>query len=86
MEYTVDQVIKVYSGRSGCACGCRGKYSYSSRFEHEAPEYHTDAVNDRAVKNMFTRLMKDPDLQWDANVAYVETPTRTKFIVFANAA
>lgn len=22
-------VLKVYSGRPGCACGCRGKYTYS---------------------------------------------------------
>lgn len=22
------QIVKVYSGKPGCACGCRGKYTY----------------------------------------------------------
>jgi hypothetical protein len=27
-EVTINQVLKTYSGRPGCACGCNGKYAY----------------------------------------------------------
>lgn len=31
MGRSLDQVTKSYSGRPGCACGCRGNYSQSAR-------------------------------------------------------
>ena len=27
----ISEVVRVYSGRPGCACGCRGKYYPSSK-------------------------------------------------------
>lgn len=30
-KITVDMVERVYNGRPGCACGCRGTYSDSKR-------------------------------------------------------
>lgn len=27
----LDKVTSVYSGKHGCACGCRGKYTYASQ-------------------------------------------------------
>lgn len=33
-------VLSVYSGKPGCACGCRGKHSYN-------PEYREEAAKDR---------------------------------------
>lgn len=85
MQYTVDRVIKAYSGRRGCACGCRGKYTYSSTYAAtEMPSYYdADAVNDRSIRSMFTRIMKDPNVKFDDNIAYVDTDTRTKFLVFS---
>jgi hypothetical protein len=31
LSVTTDQVMSVYSGKHGCACGCRGKHSYNSK-------------------------------------------------------
>lgn len=30
-EVTVEQVAQVYSGKPGCACGCRGAYRQDAR-------------------------------------------------------
>ena len=32
----LDRVVKVYSGKIGCACGCSGKYAYASTAAIEA--------------------------------------------------
>lgn len=48
----VDKVKSVYSGRKGCACGCRGKYSYASRHADKRPSYYdgNTGVSDRSVR------------------------------------
>jgi hypothetical protein len=62
---TCDQVTKVYSGRVGCACGCRGTYRYSSK--HVASEdrgYPVEAneVNDRQVRKV-VEFMKTTEFE-----------------------
>lgn len=63
--FDLNQVTSVYSGRKGCACGCRGKYSYASQYADTRPSYYTEnqGVNDRVVKtllNKVERLLHDP--------------------------
>ena len=66
------QVIKTYSGRIGCMCGCKGKYSYTAEgAEKFGPGYDVD-VNERSVKLITARVLKDPRVQWEDNIAYVE--------------
>lgn len=31
MEVDREKIVRVYSGRPGCGCGCRGKYSDDAR-------------------------------------------------------
>lgn len=58
---TPDDVMCVYSGKPGCACGCRGKYSYNSRHAAKGSERRGYAVddediNDREVKRILGLL------------------------------
>lgn len=59
------KITKVYSGRKGCACGCRGKYAYASAFRCERPDYYSgdEGVSDRSVRtitNRVAQLLADP--------------------------
>lgn len=65
----LSQVTRVYSGRPGCMCGCRGKYSDS----------------DRSRKIIFNKIMKNPlrKVNDGAKCVFVETETRTLVAYFA---
>jgi hypothetical protein len=58
------QVKKVYSGRPGCACGCRGKYYYSAFCDLEAAgkargyPINNDEVNDRQITRVVNTINK----------------------------
>jgi hypothetical protein len=38
-ELSVDKVAHVYSGKLGCACGCRGKHTYASKHREWAGKH-----------------------------------------------
>lgn len=40
-----EKVISVYSGRPGCACGCRGKHTYATRVAEEMSKRRGYPVN-----------------------------------------
>ena len=89
MTLTIDNVASVYSGKRGmCACGCAGKHTYST--EHKAwaskdrgYEVYDDEVNDRTVKMIFNKVMKDPDMEMiTPEIATFDTETRTYVVYF----
>ena len=50
----INEVASVYSGRPGCACGCRGKHTYASEHREASSkrrgyEIGDDEVNDKIV-------------------------------------
>lgn len=62
--FNLNHVSAVYSGRQGCACGCRGKYSYADAHKADRPSYceGNEWVSDRTVKmlvNKVERLLRD---------------------------
>jgi hypothetical protein len=65
MQIDVNTIKTVYSGKPGCMCGCRGKYT--------KPEEST-----RSVKIIVGKLAKDPATKYDAQAKcfYLQTPTR----------
>ena len=67
-------VYKVYSGKQGCMCGCKGKYSYTAAGAVEnSPGYDvTDFVNERSVKIISTKVFKHADKIVEDGMAYVE--------------
>jgi len=58
-DVTFEQVEATYSGRHGCACGCRGNWWYSSNVK-KLESYNT--VNDRQVKRDLAKFKKNAHL------------------------
>ena len=61
-------VKQVYTGRQGCACGCRGKYSIASSFGVERANKETgwnafERCSDRAVKMAVNKI--NALIDWD---------------------
>ena len=53
----VSNIAKVYSGKYGCMCGCKGKYSYN---EGVGREDWQGAVSVRSVKIIAKKVLTDP--------------------------
>lgn len=58
MQINLSKVYKVYSGRTGCMCGCRGKWSCASTAPADDKRYTN--VSDRSVKIVVGKLMREP--------------------------
>lgn len=62
-QIDVARVTAVYTGRPGCACGCRGKYRYASAHASKAGQRRgyavsADEISDRSVKLVTSRVNK----------------------------
>lgn len=72
----IEEIQKSYNGRTGCMCGCLGKYSTTQaaldKSIAENPEYahyNADDVNERSVKIAISKINKaiqadDSDLEF----------------------
>lgn len=70
----LERVYKVYSGKVGvCMCGCAGKYSYTAEgAEQHNPGYDvSDVVNERSVKIIAGKVLRDPNKIFEDNCVYV---------------
>jgi hypothetical protein len=81
----ISNITKVYSGKRGCMCGCRGKYSYTVRGAVEdGPGYDvSDSVNERSVKIIAGKVLSNPntDLE-DPGYAVLEQNDRVLVVYF----
>ena len=70
----IDKIVKTYSGKLGCMCGCLGKYSYTQDgAENHGPGYNVqDSVNERSVKIIAKKVLANPNVKWQDNIAFVE--------------
>ena len=70
----ISKIVKTYSGRIGCMCGCLGKYSYTQDgADKHGPGYNVqDSVNERSVKIIAKKVLADPNCQYEGNIAFVE--------------
>ena len=84
----ITKIVKTYSGKRGCMCGCSGKYSYTAYgATNHGPGYDvTDAVNERSVRIIAKKILAHPNVKWQDNIAYVEEGGRTKAIYFKEQA
>jgi hypothetical protein len=80
MSLNISKIVKTYSGKMGCMCGCRGKYSYTELGAVEDnPGYDvSDSVNERSVRIIAKKVLANPNVQWEAGMAYVEDPARNR--------
>lgn len=82
MTLTLDNVASVYSGkRNTCCCGCAGKHTYASALRDEASksrgyEVRDEEVNDRTVKMIFNKFMKNEFDKISDTCFSFETDTR----------
>jgi hypothetical protein len=79
-------VYKVYSGKRGCMCGCKGKYSYTAAGAVDnSPGYDvTNSINERSVKIISTKVFKHADKIVEPGMAYVEQNGRILVAFYAN--
>lgn len=56
--FDMSKITCVYSGRKGCACGCRGNYAYASAHRNERPKHYEgdQDISDRSVKLIARRV------------------------------
>jgi len=71
-------VYKVYSGKRGCMCGCRGKYSYTAKGAVEnSPGYDvTESINERSVKIITTKLLRNSNTKQEDDMLVLEQNDR----------
>ncbi len=69
----IQNIVKVYNGKIGCMCGCRGKYSYTADgAENFGPGYDvSDMVNERSVKILAKKVLSNPLANRDESTEYV---------------
>jgi hypothetical protein len=91
---TVADIRTVYSGRIGCACGCRGKHTTNPAHRAEATRVQGYAIADgecseRGVKRVLA-LVQAPGAKVEACADgewfSVETETRLNIIYLCDAA
>lgn len=80
----ISNIAKVYSGKQGCMCGCNGKYSYTaSGAVSDNPGYDvTDSVNERSVKIIAGKVLRNPNKIVEGNFVYVEQNDRISVVYF----
>ena len=70
----INKIVKTYNGKIGCMCGCLGKYSYTQDgATNFGPGYNVqDSVNERSVKIIAKKVLANPNVEWQDNIAFVE--------------
>ena len=85
----VDKIVKTYSGKIGCMCGCLGKYNYTADgAKNFGPGYDvSDSVNERGVRIIAKKVLANPNVQWEDNYAFVEdrAANRIQVVYFKEA-
>ena len=76
----ISKIVKTYSGRIGCMCGCLGKYSYTADgAANHGPGYDvSDSVSERSVKIIAKKVLSNPSVQWMDGIAFVEDRAANK--------
>ena len=86
----LSDVKKAYTGRQGCACGCRGTYHVASTFGIEQANRQTgwnayEKCSDRAVKMAVNKINKLIDWNDPKDVAeHVHTDNNFAWYDFGN--
>lgn len=70
----LDNVARVYNGKSGCMCGCNGSY--------DTPE-----SNPRRARMLMNRVLKNPAVAYCAtsHSIYMDTETRSTVVYLTEA-
>jgi hypothetical protein len=79
--FSNQNIIKTYSGKIGCMCGCKGKYNYTQHgAQTDGPGYPVN-VSERGVRIIASRVLNDSRVVFDGDMAYVEDRVANKIQV-----
>jgi len=84
-------IVSVYSGKAGrCCCGCAGKHTYASAHREWASKNRgyavtDDEVDDRLVKIISNKVLKDPDVEHEDSLSCVEIGNRLLIVYYKEA-
>lgn len=90
-DITPDMVLKVYSGKQGCMCGCLGKYWANPNHLAEANaergyDYEPEEVSLKHVKRVLKILQEDPRAELDREILHIKSelvvPHERNFVVY----
>ena len=83
MSVDTSNIVKVYSGKIGCMCGCLGKYSYTADgAKNFGPGYNVDdSVNERSVKIIAGKVLNNPAAEREGDYVFVEDRARNRIQV-----
>jgi hypothetical protein len=89
----IDKVLNVYSGKPGCMCGCKGKYTFRKATQqlgtenrgYEVTDEECDDAKVQRLINKVTRMLDDSTGDYEVEIdedgsVYVETPTRIYYV------
>lgn len=77
-------VYKVYSGKAGkCMCGCAGRYSYTAQGALDHSPGYKPNVNERSVKIIAGRVLRNPNKVKEDNYYFVEENGRILVAYFS---
>ena len=79
----IDKIVKTYSGKIGCMCGCLGKYNYTEDgAKNYGPGYDvSNSVSERGVRIIAKKVLSNPNVQYEDNYAFVEDRVANKIQV-----
>ena len=74
-QFDISNISKVYSGKIGCCCGCRGKHTHSKhgqKIHNLSSEYpiKDEDVSDRSVRIIAKRVLTHPEVQFADDFQY----------------
>lgn len=73
-------VIKVYSGKIGCLCGCRGIWRYTKHgAENHNPGYQP-TISEKSVAKIAKEVLSHPDRVVDGDIVYYDQDGKTKIV------
>lgn len=75
MATDISNIEKVYSGKRGCMCGCKGKYSYNEGAHFESWQAPNGA-NVRSVKIIAGKVLNHPNKKDKDGMTVVEENDR----------
>jgi hypothetical protein len=83
MSVNISQITRVYNGKTGCLCGCGGKYSTNPAFrelvgKERGYDVWDEECNERSVKIIAKKVLTHPNAVQDGDCVYVEDRVANK--------
>ena len=83
----ISKITRVYNGKQGCMCGCNGKYTTNPDFQELVGKERGYAVSDdecnvRIVKIIAGKVLRNNNIQYEDNYAFVEQNGRIQVVYF----